>query len=452
MRTAHDSPQNRLHATLGFFMQGLPVIFVRTETVFAIDPYLSRYLKAAMGGGMPDFTEDALLKGFEQFITSSHELRHFHDALLSRPLFRLFMLQNSRFWRVLQLPGNISGLTAADLPLQNGKAIQADVTPFGLSLIGEVQEADRLYNMERRRLYKTHTCKNDLTVSMVDLLEADAIAAELLYILVSHNAASAEQYYRQVVCQLPIEYNKLVNVFVDHAGSFDQAIVSLHLAVAHSLYGSDDPASSFCKVIEDYLARPDGFVDRYGPQAIGELFGGEPALEEWVMSHRVVGMDALAERPVQAPNELLEEMLGFHRNIYAARKLLIETYIKNFEMNAFDYYQRTDELPLPPIVFWPGEISEAGQGINVREDMLQQFGLDMYMIRGGDWERGDLRVVAGIGPYGLRKPFLDYRLVDLHMLAYYWYRRLFTETDSEVYSPLVDEMYEALLRESFGLS
>jgi hypothetical protein len=445
--------QNPLFTTLGFFMQGLPAIFVQSEIVFIRYPSMSHYIETAAETRSPDFSTEAILKGYELFITFNHELRHFHDALLSRPLFKLFMLQNARLWHVLQLPSHISNLTETDLPFREGKAIRASVTPFGRFLIDEIRSSDRACHEQQQRLWKPRRCLGCFTISLVDLLEANAVATELLYLLVAHDMPSAEQYYRRVICHLPPEYNKLLKKFVDLAGDFVQALVALHLAVVYCLYGSDDPVARFCVVADEYANRPDTFSDHYNPQAVSHLFECEVELEKWAKDHKLVSSTPEGDVPVGPREGWLGEMDTFNELIYGARKALIDKYVFNFRMNASHYFKRTNELPLPPVVFWPCEVRPDGQAMVVPEGIFRDISTELYMIRGGKDREGDGNVIlAGIGPYMTRKPFLAYEHLDMHMLAYYWYRMLFVDHDSEVYSPAIDEMYKDAFAQFFHVA
>jgi len=441
--------QNRLLTTLGFFMQGLPAIFVQSEIAVVADRNMQYYLKTTFEKGKPDFSTDEILKGYELFITSSHELRHFHDALLSPPLFQIFLLQNARLWHVVQLPHQISGLTAADLPFQAGKPIRADVTPFGRDLINQVHTLDRAVGEQHRSLYKVRRCLGNLKISLVDLLESNAIAAELLHLMVAHDIPSAELYYKRVVRKLPPEYHKLLDAFFAVAGNLAKAVIPLHLLVAYCLYGSNDPVARFCVLAEEYAKKPDGFTDRCGPQKIRQLFDQEAEFQKRVQSHKLVRVTPEGELPFRSEDGLFGELTRLHENVYAARKALIAKYIHEFEMNASHYYRRTDEMPLPPMVLWPGEVTRDGRAFVIRKDIFKNVYKDLYMIR-GTIGNDDERVLAGIGPYNLtRKPFIDYEVVDICMLAYYFYRKLFSERTSEVYTPVIDEVYEDVFMTSF---
>jgi hypothetical protein len=51
-----------------------------------------------------------------------------------------------------------------------------------------------------------------------------------------------------------------------------------------------------------------------------------------------------------------------------------------------------------------------------------------------------------------RKSCISFPEVDMHIMAYLWYLRLFKGDRSEVYSSAVDEMYDSVFYKSFGFA
>jgi len=448
MSDIHSSDKQR--SPLGYFMQGLPAVFVRTDIALSLDGRLSRYVNEAMRGH-PDFSKDETLKGYELFVTTIHELRHFHDGLLSRPLFKLFLRQAARLHSILQLPKEVAALTASDIPFLYDNPITGDISPAGRALIKRVHRADQLSARELHALHRACPCLGNLTVSLPDILEANAVAAELLHLYVLHNASAVEAYYERLVRKLPPLYNKLVDAFAEIKGNLIEAVVALHLAVTHSLYGSDDPIARFCALAEEYARMPGRFLGRYGPEAVKSLFDAESELEAYVRGHRFIDDKGKLWMPPQG--DWLQELYGFHERVYEARKLLITKYIGEFRMDAHEYFHRTNQLPLPPIVFWPGEDKDAEEITAVPEAPLQDSSREFYIIRRQKRKGGEWAVVAGMRSYITEEPFFFFSVVDMHMLAYYSYSRLFRgAAPSEVYSPTIDDMYEDLFHKCFNLS
>jgi len=95
-----------LRRTLGFFRQGIPVLFIKNDVMFRSFDLSDDYFKLLDedGGAKPGLAfGDDEVAAFERFATMLHELRHFHDALLCQPLFDKFLLQHKITWYALQL-------------------------------------------------------------------------------------------------------------------------------------------------------------------------------------------------------------------------------------------------------------------------------------------------------------------------------------------------------------
>ena len=103
-----DSPLER---TLGYFLQGIPVIFIEIETALRSNPHLDAYLNFFQVCEDQQIKDPPLTpqlcRGYEHFVTGLHEIRHFHDALLCRPIFEQFLLRNHISWCVAQLVSRI---------------------------------------------------------------------------------------------------------------------------------------------------------------------------------------------------------------------------------------------------------------------------------------------------------------------------------------------------------
>ena len=99
-------PNQTLRRTLGFFRQGIPVLFIKNDAMFRSLNLPDDYSKLLDedGRAIPGLAfGDDEVAAFERFATILHELRHFHDALLCRPLFDKFLLQHKITWYTLQL-------------------------------------------------------------------------------------------------------------------------------------------------------------------------------------------------------------------------------------------------------------------------------------------------------------------------------------------------------------
>src|SRR5438093_1140200 len=106
--------RNPLLNTLGFFLQGVPVVFLKTAMVFPQEPEHIDYFRFYQDC-MRDRSRNAhfrgqhLMRGCAYFAALMHEVKHFHDALLCRPFFELFLLRSKASWYVAQLARQFRG-------------------------------------------------------------------------------------------------------------------------------------------------------------------------------------------------------------------------------------------------------------------------------------------------------------------------------------------------------
>src|ERR1700733_8360598 len=97
---------NPLRRTFGYFVRGIPVVFIKNDILFRARDASDSYFKLVTddGGAKKGSRFDAAAAAsFEQFATLFHELRPFPDALLCRPLFEQFLRQSKLTWAVMQI-------------------------------------------------------------------------------------------------------------------------------------------------------------------------------------------------------------------------------------------------------------------------------------------------------------------------------------------------------------
>jgi hypothetical protein len=222
-----------------------------------------------------------------------------------------------------------------------------------------------------------------------------------------------------------------------------QAMDVLHHLLLYSLYGSEDPVGVFCELAKEYELHLADLIHRCSPEAIQRLFDKEEEIEANVDRIRLLGTDQEGATPI--PEGYFGDLMKFHRKIYDCRKLLITKYIGEFKVSPSSYFIRKGELPLPPILF----SSALRPLLGIPESQFKVISKECYVIR-GQVERGNRVVLAGIRPYmGAAEPAIDFETADLNLLAYYWHRALFDNTVRDVYTPIIDEVYERLFKRSF---
>lgn len=456
MDTAHSD--DGASTTLGFFLHGIPAVYVQTEIQFSINRTMSDYVTSAVEGRAVDFSKRRTAEAYELFVTPLHELRHFHDALLSPALFKLFIQHSARLLLLLRLPEFLTDLNPHDLPFVKGKPIPQGINPSASAIIHLIHELDIAYGQEAKVLHKHQTFLGGIPISITHLLEANAVASELFHLIVSHGSTAAECYYAEVIRGLPPVYNILLNTFASIEPDFSRALIALHLAVSHSLYTSEDPVGAFCQFANEYKASLDGFFERHCPPTISRQVRDDRSLEKYIDNLKINRIELGASRPnpaimgMEAPEPKeggpWPKWEAFPRLMYDIRSALAAKYLDEFQMDSNKYFRRTDEMPLPPVVFWPSRIGNIGEVVCISESILGKLGYEWYTIRAGS--EADT-VVAGISHWMLRrKSFLNFGFVDVLMLAYYWYCLLFSDKPSVLYHTAIDEVYLDIFRKSFG--
>jgi hypothetical protein len=323
---------NPMLNTLGFFFQGVPTVFISNGIFFQQKAEHAQYRKF-YGECVIDrsrntlFTGKDLLRGCAYEVTTVHEIKHFHDALLCRPLFELFLLRNSVSWLVAQLAGNFRGLSVDRLPLNYEVDYPDLLTPEGAMLFPEVRRQMSVYSRQYAHVFQPVRYEgSNLTLSY--LLEANAMMLELAHVLSVHGKGAAQHYYDHVVLSLPPEYNYLLRIFVRSHGNLTAAMEVLYTLLAYSLYCSDSPVQTFVKALErgDGDAAPS--IGRLQAAVMTEPFDGEEKLKGRIERMRLFALDGGELDLGQArSNPVVGPMLSFHQTIYECRKLLLDVYI-----------------------------------------------------------------------------------------------------------------------------
>jgi hypothetical protein len=141
----------------------------------------------------------------------------------------------------------------------------------------------------------------------------------------------------------------------------------------------------------------------------------------------------------------MEQLVNLHHTLYRARRLLIESYVKQFGYLANKYVEHLHELPAPPILFYPVEAyNNATIAPAILEADLKNGGIDYFLIAGCDDERGRI-ALAGLRALPFTRPCVRFEVVDLILFANFCYGYLF-EGREQCYSRGVDEKYLRILK------
>lgn len=432
-----------LRRTLGFFRQGIPVIFIKNDAVFrSFDPSDIYFdLLDEDGGAKPGLTFGAdQVVAFERFATMLHELRHFHDSLLCPPLFNKFLLQHKITWYTLQLINRLA--RHRYLPRQITDPIWDRDPGLGalkmMLLDADAELFDRYPELE------TPSLVDGDKVTLDHLLEASAITTELLHLYAVHGREAMEVYYWQAVLKSDELYHLLVKKSVALCGEdITSGVSALYRALAISLYGSNTPVQRFSSLFSD-LQTGQAKVEAEFDDWLSRPFPAEEDLERAVLLERLQYLES--GDPVRIELEpAMEELALFHQTLYRARRALIDLYVKRFGYRASAYVEYLHELPSPPILFYPIEAyTPATIAPAMLEADLKNSAIDYYLIAGTDEERGRV-VLAGLRAIPPTHPCVSFEAVDTILFANFCYGYLF-EGREQCYSRGVDEQYLGILK------
>jgi hypothetical protein len=445
-----NTTSDRLSATLGFFVQGIPAIFLNTDIAFGSDETVQRYLSfyqdyESRTGAKPRFHGDDLSDGYEAFVTSLHELRHFYDALLCRPLFRHFLHQQERLWYVSQLLNNTRGLKLSDCPLGEIPS-HVTLTPVGVRTLDKLRSVSSAHEANWKAFNADTGYVDNDVITWRDLIETNAIVFELAHLVSVHGVQAADEYYRRAVVSLSDPtYTRLLRHCCADFGSLAKAVAALYWLIPHCLYASDTPAPLFGRLYADITDLPTLARQYNADTLLKNVAADEARLTLDVNSMRVVHADDFREPevPDAALRQDFEQLTSLPRRMFALRTQIIEIYLRRFRYFADTCFEHLNELPLPPILFAPSEQEIAtNTATAVRASELSRQRRDHSVIRGVERD-GDTLILAGLVAFPEGHTSIPLDLVEVHLATRYFYARMF-EPRRRVYSAYLDGVYEEI--------
>jgi hypothetical protein len=442
------SELNPLRRTFGYFVRGIPVVFLKNDILFrdrdASDDYFR--LVADDGGGRPDAPFDhAAAAAFERFATLFHELKHFHDALLCRPLFEQFLRQNKLTWAVMQIISRLA--KRRHLPSSVNDPIWK--TDPELALLKRItDDADEDSYNRSPGLY-TRAMIERQEIGLDHLLEASAMTTELLHLYAVHGVDAMKRYHAQVVTNTEPLYRFLLEHFVT---LFDSDLVrgtdALYCVLGISLYSSVDPVTRLVLLYEA-LKKDRTILGTEVATWLANSFPAEDDFAKRVYSDWLV--DAASNEPLE-PSLLenhefpIDELAYLHHTLYRARRKLIRDYVKRAQYRADFYVEHLHEFGAPPILFYPLDVdSAATQAKAMLQRELHTRGIDHFIIAGVNDEEQGMLVLGGLCHFPETRSLVSFDVADQILFANFCHRYLFEGTE-QLYGPLIDEMYLRTLR------
>ncbi|MGO4517394.1 hypothetical protein AB4Y89_16480 [Terriglobus sp. 2YAB30_2] len=436
---------NPLRGTLGFFFQGIPVVFIKNDVLFRRADSEDHYFKLIGEDGEGKtgivFGDDAAL-AFNRFATLLHELRHFHDALLCRPLFEQFLRQHKITLAVMQILSRLTKHRYLPAGVNDPIWHSDPEMAFLKQLIDDIDED--AFNRSQG-LYADGMIESD-SISLEHLLEASAITTELLHLHAIHGVESMEHYYRTVILNAGKLYKGLVERFVTlYSGNILYGIDALYCALGISLYSSDNPIARFVLIYEE-LRRDTGTL-----RVEVERWLSNPVPDEDDLAQRVYGewlIDYASRQPIGpesfAGHEFpMEEFACLHQTLYEARRTLIRRYIRLAGYRSDFYVDHLHEFASPAVLFYPVEADSSATVVPaILKSDLQADGIEHYPIADAEEER---IVLAGLRNFPSTRSCISFEVTDHILFVNFCYRYLFMETERS-YSRGVDDTYLHTLR------
>jgi hypothetical protein len=103
-----------------------------------------------------------------------------------------------------------------------------------------------------------------------------------------------------------------------------------------------------------------------------------------------------------------------------------------------------DELPIPPILFYPLDSDSTAQiAPAILESALRERGIPYYLLAAHD-DGKDKTVLAGMTSLSTGRPCVSFAVADMHLMNQFFYTALFRGLHS-VYSPPLDSVYLRIL-------
>jgi hypothetical protein len=433
-----------LRSTLGFFIKGIPVAFVKTDALLGsgANGYAEFLNKSEDEVEQDPALSDDLCFAYERFITRFHEIRHFHDALLCKPLFETFLLQNKITWYVMQLVGKLAGLGV--LPKNLDDPILAS-DPRIVELKALIFDSDEASFLRYQTLWDPHIV-DGTTITLEHLLEASAMVSELLHLYSVHGVRAVHSYFALVVEKTEEKYNALIKMFVDLYGGLIAGLAALYAALGYSLYSSDDPTLHFALLFLRLKSNPHVVYEETA-EWLYDPFANEAEFARSVFSTGLIhpSTGKLLFTFGDPETKFMDDLATFHHSIYGARKQLIDTYLVKFRYSSQLYFERMDELPIPPILFYPLEAaSQATIMPGVRESDLKAQGFPYFVISAYEGDQ-DKVILAGMVALAGIRPCVSFDIADMHLFNSFCYMALF-RGEYQVYSPPIDSIYLELLK------
>jgi hypothetical protein len=211
---------------IGTHVIGLPAIFLRSDILSDLDPQVWDYpdrgrdpvpedeVYRALGSGIMEHVWDfssmrpppiSEFDALRSRATINHEIRHFHDSVVTPGLFEKFLLEAQRAHISMLLLRNLAGAGAESVDEGHLTAEDRELLRFHRSRVTD-RNARFASREQPRKLDGTR-----ILVTVFDLLEANAIATELFTVAALVGKNDALTYWIELQRLLPARYTQVLD-------------------------------------------------------------------------------------------------------------------------------------------------------------------------------------------------------------------------------------------------
>jgi hypothetical protein len=411
--------------TLGFYTLGIPVLFLRSDLLARLAPTTWDYPL--------EIQTPSDLQQLKDLATIRHEIRHFHDTLLTPFLFERFLVEIERNYVAARIIGKAmeKGETAPDpdclddesrwlLEFHHKTAVQYSQKYSGFELPVQVNAIGMM-------------------IEYSDLLETNALIIELNFVCVLHGEERAKQYWNYWQLYLPDRYTRILGTVLERSDTFSGGLARLHRAIICSLYSGGEPTREF-----DRLARP------------GAIWSGrtpEDVIPAEMLRHRIEqsranecfifvgfedqyeGADQLTVNEKAALSEAKKYFIFPSELLTVSTNAFRQLAAIDFDLTA--YQEKIDEFAIPPTCFYATDemLAENILPFARKENLRKTYG-DVFSICSKRDASQRTTLECGIVPTPGFKSFIPLNKVCTMLTSRYISQHLFG--DLVTYTPGMD--------------
>lgn len=405
-----------------FHTVGIPGIFVRSDILADLDRKIWSFGEraAAIDRNGPPVERNIIL----------HEIRHFHDALLSPVLINRYLYETQQH--------HIAVLAISYLLKSGARMIDEASLP---QQYREWLEFHRVTQKEYESEYSSY--KKEVYVETLsecinyqDLLEASSTITEIFWLKMRKSDQAMQAFCDYCLARLPRKYSWWLRFLEMDPTRMERNLRTIYRGIQLSVYGIDHPVHKFRQLAASGLLRAD--IDPHEAIPDDEIIAEMEAAAGQDNNKPVLQLfDGTAD----------PESKGF-RPICVADLLAVKSRVAKWIMetrfDAISYLEDQSRIVAPPIFFYADDVqlSHKEAPFARRADLTKYYG-ELFLLH-EDRDRLYRTVVdCGIVPAPGYSSFIECRQLDSLLSFKYFSQRLFGERVS--FCPSCDEVYERIL-------